>query len=287
MLTIKKRWALFIAADAVLLGSILFFLLTREAEPKVSPKDEEGFERLGPAQPGEWRHRFKEPLQTFESYSGGLVNRKSAQRSTFYLQPLGEAGDHYREILDRMRVYAEAFFGVPAKILPPIPLLESAFAPERNQYNASRLIGHLADRVPADALIYVGIADRDLYSEGLNFVFGEGSLHQRSGVYSLVRHGDPAQLARFTRRSLDLLAHESGHILSIEHCVTYKCVMQGANTLLESDSHPMHLCPIDLEKVLWNTGMDRMDRYRKLLALYRQWELGPEAAWVQARLDSH
>lgn len=244
---------------------------------------EEGFRRLGPAKPGEWRWTFPEQEQSFERYVGGSVNRRCEHRSTFYLQPLGAAGSHYRDTLERMRVYAEAYFGVPATVLDPIPMVEAAFDSKRGQYDAGRIIQVLADRHPPDALVFMGITDKDLYSTGLNFVFGEGSLHQRCGVYSLLRYQTP-DLPRFTRRSLKLLSHEAGHILSIDHCTVYSCVMQGANTLEEDDSHPMHLCPTDLRKVLWNSGADRDERYQTLAALYREWGLPSEALWVAQRL---
>jgi archaemetzincin len=247
---------------------------------------EKGFRRLGPAKPGEWRWTFPETEQSFERYIGDSVNRKCEHRSTFYLQPLGNAGTRYRETLERMRIYAEAYFGVPAKVLDPIPMFEDALNSKRGQYDASRIIQELAERHPSDALVYMGITEKDLYSTGLNFVFGEGSLHWRCGVYSLLRYQTPDDRL-FTQRSLKLLSHEAGHILSIHHCTVYSCVMQGANTLEEHDSHPMHLCPTDLRKVLWNSGVDRDDRYRKLAALYREWGLAAEAVWVVERLDPH
>jgi archaemetzincin len=162
-------------------------------------------------------------------------------------------------------------------------MFEDTLAPSRGQYHATALIRHLTDRLPPDALVVAGITSKDLYTDGLNFVFGEGSLTWRCGVYSLVRY-ERADDQLFTRRALKLLAHEAGHILSIEHCVTYKCVMQGANTLAEDDRHPIHLCPIDLQKVLWNTGADRDDRYRRLRELYSQWKLEDEAEWVSKQL---
>ena len=124
---------------------------------------------------------------------------------------------------------------------------------------------------------------KDLYVPGLNFVFGVGHAGLRCGAYSLTRYEieDPTV---FTRRSLKLLSHEAGHIISINHCTTYACVMQGANSLPEDDSHPMHLCPIDLQKVLWNSGMDRRQRYEKLLLLYAEWNLPGEATWVGLKL---
>ena len=96
-------------------------------------------------------------------------------------------------------------------------------------------------------------------------------------------HGAPDP-ALFLRRVLKLMTHEAGHILSIEHCVHYRCVMQGANSLREDDRHPMHLCPVDLAKLAWNTGVDPTSRYRRLLEFYRMAGLEPEAAWTAARL---
>ncbi|HZE99336.1 MAG TPA: archaemetzincin [Planctomycetota bacterium] len=244
---------------------------------------EDGFVRQGPPKPGEWRWRYPEPEQTFEQYSVGPVNRRCGHRTTFYLQPLGEASTRYRGVLERIRAHSEAYFGVPAKILDPVPMVADALEPERKQYHATRIIRHLADRLPPDALVSMGITDRDLYSEGLNFVFGEGSLHQRCGVYSLRRfETDDAPL--FLRRTLKLVSHEAGHILSIEHCAVWSCVMQGANTLEEHDGHPMHLCPVDLRKILWNVGIDGDERYRNLRRLYGDWGLEAEAGWIARRL---
>jgi archaemetzincin len=297
-MTPGPRRALWFLSGLSLSAAVLFFGVVRplragqvvpecptcaRSEKMPAQEAEEGFHKLPPAKPGEWRWTFPEQEQSFERYIGGTVNRKCEHRTTFYLQPLGGAGTRYRETLERMRVYAEAFFGVPAKVLDPIPLFEDALDSKRGQYDASRIIQALAERHPPDALVYMGITEKDLYSTGLNFVFGQGSLHQRCGVYSLLRYQSPDDRL-FARRSLKLLSHEAGHILSIDHCTVYSCVMQGANTLEEHDSHPMHLCPTDLRKVLWNADLDRDDRYRKLAALYREWGLASEALWVAQRL---
>jgi archaemetzincin len=246
------------------------------------PESDEGYDRLGPPKPGQWRSRFQEAPQSFEAYVAGPVNFSCAHRTTFYILPLGGAAARYREMLERMRAHSEAYFGVPAKLLDPAPMFEEALHAERGQYDSSRIIDLLSRRVPRDALVYIGITNKDLFSPGLNFVFGEASLQLRCGIYSLTRY-ETEDLPLFTRRALKLVSHESGHILSIEHCVTYSCVMQGANSLEEDDGHPMHLCPIDLRKVLWNTGVDRNERYRRLEALYRQWGCKNEADWVSKK----
>ncbi len=241
-----------------------------------------GFAFQGPPEPGDWRDRFPEPGQTVEQYRAACANRRSASRTTFYLQPLGDAAERHPALLSRMRDYAEAFFGVPARLLPAIPLFEETWVPERSQHHSTRIIGRLAARRPADALVYAGFTTADLYSQGLNYVFGEGSLANRCGVYSWHRYGTPDP-ALFLRRVLKLMSHEAGHILSIDHCIFYKCVMQGSNSLQEFDRHPLHLCPVDLEKLAWNTGVAPLERYRRLAGFYREAGLAEEAAWAEAR----
>lgn len=242
-----------------------------------------GFEKLGPPEPGEWRYSFRESPQGFDDYVDSCANRKSAARSVFYIQPLGAAGERYRATIERMRAYAEAFFGVPAKVREAIPMFEEGWVPQRRQFNSTAVISQLAGGVPEDALVYIGITEKDLFARGLNFVFGEGNLKNRCGIYSLTRYEtDDEKL--FLRRALKLMSHEVGHILSIHHCVTYRCVMQGANSLDEDDRHPMHLCPIDLRKLQWNAGFDVLERYRKLEKVYRETGLEGEAEWVSQRM---
>lgn len=246
--------------------------------------NEPGFERQPAPRTGEWRSVFHEEGQTFAQYVKDCENRKSEQRHTIYLQPLGDAGVRYAKTLVQIRDYASAFFGIPARIAQPIPLDPSAFASARNQFDASALIRGLKSRAPNDALIFVALTDRDLFAPGLNFLFGQGDFANRTGVYSLVRY-QTADPKVFLRRALKLVTHEAGHILSLRHCTFYRCVMQGANTLAEDDSHPMHLCPIDLRKLQWNLTFDPRHRYEQLRTLYRDFGLAQEAAWVDQQLS--
>lgn len=100
--------------------------------------------------------------------------------------------------------------------------------------------------------------------------------------------------------------HEIGHNVGIGHCTYYACCMNGAGRLasfssncgghLEEDfSQPMHLCPIDLRKVVTTSGMvlnmaitvvgaSVEERYEKLLACYQKFGLEEEREWVEKRL---
>jgi archaemetzincin len=228
-----------------------------------APEEEQGYEKLGAPKPGEWRSRFREAPQSFEQYIAGPVNWTVRTGRPSTSSRWARRAIRYREMLERMRVHSEAFFGVRAKVLDEAPMFEQTFHAERGQYDSSHLIDLLSKQVPPDALVFIGITDKDLSTPGLNFVFGEASLQRRCGVYSLTRY-ETGGLPLFTRRSLELVAHESGHILSIEHCVTYCCVMQGANSLEDPTATRCISARSISAKVLWNTGADRDDAYRRL-----------------------
>jgi archaemetzincin len=264
-------------------GLLLVSACTRR-EPPPAPA-EDGFERQAPPRPGEWLYCFPESGQTFQQYAEDCGNRRSVECRVFAIQPFGDALEKYRETMDLMREYAEVFFGLPAKVLDAVPMPEEAYHESRRQHNATTITRWLSRRLPEDALVVIGVTSEDLYSRGLNFVFGEASLQSRTGVYSLRRYQTPdARL--FRRRALKLMTHEAGHILSMDHCIYYKCVMQGANHLMEDDGHPMHLCPVDLRKLEWNTGVDPEERYRKLRDFYRRAGLPAEADWVSRRVPN-
>src|SRR5258708_2616267 len=116
----------------------------------------------------------------------------------------------------------------------------------------------LRTRLPADAFAMIGITMLDLYpGPGWNFVFRQAYLRDRVGVYSFARYDPkfygeaPAAEARdlIFRRSCKVLAHETSHMFGIQHCIWYRCLMNGSNHLAESDVRPLHLCPVDLLKL--------------------------------------
>jgi archaemetzincin len=227
----------------------------------------------------EWRRHVAERGQSVEEYRARCANRRRPGREAFVIRPLGAES----ELLPALREYAEAYFGLPARIAAPRPAFDEAWRPQRGQANAAMILARLAEEVPDDALVCVGVVGEDLFAPGLRWVFGQGGLENRCAVISTARYGD-ADPAVTLRRTLKLLSHEAGHVLSIAHCARWRCAMQGANSREEDDGHPMHLCPEDLEKLCWNTGADPLGRYRALEAFYRSRGLAAEAAWTAARI---
>ena len=105
---------------------------------------------------------------------------------------------------------------------------------------------------------------RDLYPDpAWNFVFGQASLRERVAVYSFARYADRDPRV-VLRRSCKVLAHETSHMFGIEHCIYFRCVMNGSNHLAESDARPLRLCPVDLRKLQWSVGFDVVERQKRL-----------------------
>jgi len=223
--------------------------------------------RLPAPRRGEWRSVIREREQSFEEYVRDCANRKTATRSELVLLPLGGVAARSGPVLELLRQYGAIFFGLDARIADDVSVPDAAHVPQRGQHNSSMILDALAGRAEPRALITLAVTDVDLFSRGKRYVFGEGNLGRRVGICSLARLRTPDE-SLFLRRALKLVSHEAGHILSIPHCAQRRCLMQGANTLEESDGHPLHPCPEDLRKLVWNTGVDPVHRATELRVFY-------------------
>ena len=87
-------------------------------------------------------------------------------------------------------------------------------------------------------------------------------------------------------RSAKLLVHETMHLLGLDHCIYFECVMNGSGHLEEDFRQPMSLCPICLRKIKLLTDCDIVKRYEKLVEFYREFDMRKEVNWVTKRLNS-
>lgn len=286
---------------------------TIEAEVKqrvyesVGPDAEKGFTRKKPPEPSDWLATHPEPPQPFELYRRAVRVRPTADRRTIVLLPLGVMNAEQKKLLEDMREYAEAFFQLPARIEKPVALeldgnaskfTRKVMMPLRRgtydtQYNADMILDSLLPKVlPKDAVVCLGITMEDLYSGNLNYVFGLGNMEKRVGVFSFVRYfpefwnqaRTPGAEKLALLRALKVLNHETGHMFGLPHCVFYECSMNGSNSLDETDSAPVHFCPVCRRKLLWNIGCDAEKRFEALRVFYAKHELKEEAAFMEAQL---
>jgi archaemetzincin len=260
----------------------------------------EGFEPVPAPSESDWLGAHKEPGQTFAEFERSRPHRPDNKRRVLYLQPLGDFEENAPR-LDDLKACCAAFFSLETRVLPAIDLGEvrarsRVRASGRIQYVSGDIREYLRTRLPEDGYSLLGITMGDLYTihngTPWNFVFGEASLQDRAGVFSFARHdpaffGDPpvAETPRLRfRRGLQVLLHETCHMFGMQHCVHYHCVVNGSNSLAESDSQPLHLCPVCLRKLQSSVGFDVVRRYETQRRLYDNLELSDEATWTANQL---
>mmetsp|Transcript_51006 Transcript_51006/g.117323 ORF Transcript_51006/g.117323 Transcript_51006/m.117323 type:complete len:386 (-) Transcript_51006:99-1256(-) len=224
------------------------------AEPLPRPRP---FDWLAKGQPGE-RDRGGQSVQQFLR-PGPHRLYPSKRQNIIYLTPVG--GMQGSPPTDRLLAVLEAFFGMPARLLPIALPSKAVDALERSadgagygtQFEAPSVNRMLQQHKPRDGIAIVGFTMDDLCdsAKGFGFLFGQANLDCGAATFSFARYSDDGpSAALFLRRCALVLCHEVAHLFGIKHCIWAKCVMNGSNHLAESEDRPFALCPIDLKKLV-------------------------------------
>lgn len=253
--------------------------------------------------PGEWLDQMKEPGQTFKQFVGACWNKPHKQRNTIYLQPLDRFLGTTSPDITLLKMFTESYFMMPVDILPVVTIDAAAITSRINtgthkkQLLTADILDYLQKHLPSDAFCIAAITMQDLYPQpSWNFVFGEASLVNRVGVFSFARYDpafyqkqdktDSAEVKKLVlKRSCKVLGHEIGHMFGLYHCIYYRCEMNGSNHLQESDSRPLHLCPVCLTKLHYSIGFDIAQRYKKLQSFYQAVGFKPEADDMKRQVE--
>lgn len=289
------------ASGLVSLPSVAGVAEVGRAAPDPFEFDPLFFRKKGAPEPGEWLAEHHEHGQTFLEFQRASTLRPTADRRTIVLQPLGEFSVGQRAVLATLQRATSLYFGLPVEIAEtkPLPMrgrrLRQRDGEPLVQYLTPEILASLSRTAPEHAIAYLGVTFQDLYPEpSWNFVFGEAELSARVGVYSLVRftpefnheaNGEAAR-QRFVRRAIQLLAHETGHIFGIKHCTEFECVMNGSNSLSESDRAPLEPCHECLHKLAFALHLQPMSRYLELARFYEEQGLSDDAHWIGERSAS-
>ena len=246
--------------------------------------------KLGKPRPGDWLARFNEPGQTFEQYRRCRPVLPTGGRRVIYIQPLGKFTKAQRKVVTLTADYLGRHFNLPVKINDDLPLSVIPAKARRTHpsWGDKQILSTyvldtvLRPRLPKDAFGMIALTSSVLWpGKGWNFVFGQASLRQRVGVWSMYRYGDPNkgrnELRRVLLRTIKTASHELGHMMSMRHCTAFECSMCGSNSLGESDRRPLALCLECMAKICWATGTEPVERYRKLAAFCRTHGLRREA----------
>jgi archaemetzincin len=252
--------------------------------------------KLGKPEPGDWLDRFPEVGQAYEPYLRSRPVRANATRSVIYVQPLGDFSPSQRKIIEQASEFLGLYYQLPVRIRRPASLEMIPKSARRklggrseqilSTYVLDRL---LRPRLPKDAVALIAFTAADLWpGEGWNYVFGQASLADRVGVWSIHRFGDPAAGDEAFRlcllRTLKTATHETGHMFSMPHCTFYECNLCGSNHLAEGDRRPLELCPVCLAKLCYATGADPAKRFQALIEFHKKHGLKAEQDFCEKSL---
>ena len=230
---------------------------------------------MGPVKPGDWLNSHNESGQTFRQYVKSRPIKLTRKRNKLYVLPLGTFDENQKKIVDLSTEFLGLYFGCESKTMPTLPLEVIPNKARRvhpnwgmRQIKSTYVLSDvLYPRLPKDAAALIALTSSDLYpDDNWNFVFGQASLKNRVGVWSMFRNGDPeTEFQKCLKRTLQTATHETGHMFSIEHCIAFECNMCGSNNRQESDRRPLYLCPECLPKIWWATKTDPNSRFEKLI----------------------
>ena len=247
------------------------------------------FEVKRPAGGSDWLAHHHEEGQTFGQYLRFGANQPDQDQSVLYVLPLGEFTPEAPSLSSLGEFMSIYYAPLEVRFLDAVPESEVKAKQRLNngskQWKSTDILKWMKPRLPQDAYAMIGVTMTDLYpDEKWNFVFGQASLKERVGVFSLARYGSEDKALSLLRAG-KVLTHEMGHMFGIQHCIYYQCNMNGANNLEEADASPPHLCPVCLRKFHHAVGFDPAQRYQKLEHFYRTHGMEEAADWVSRRLE--
>lgn len=236
------------------------------------------FKPMGKPLSNDWLENHNEPGQTFEEYLDADPQKPTKERQKLYVLPLGTFTAQQKRIVDITADYLAVFYDLPVQMMKSETLTASPPNVRVNRYTKTKQIRTgliindiLPTLLPSDAAALIALTPDDLYpDESMNYVFGQASLENRVGVWSLARMDDNTDEKNFLIRTLKIAAHETGHMFSMRHCKKYECLMSGTNHLGETDRRPIDACPECTAKICWLSDVDQAERYQKLAEFCRK-----------------
>lgn len=249
---------------------------------------------MGEPLPGDWLTTYKEKGQTFDEYLHDNPTLPGGKRRILYVQPLGQFTRTQLKVVALTAKYMELFFNLPVRLEPekPLPAIPESARRVHPVWGDKQILTNyllmevLRPTLPEDAHALIAFTTSDLYpGEEMNFVFGQASINERVGIWSLYRLGAPDKSAHdfrlFLLRTLKIATHETGHMFSLLHCTKYECNMNGSNHLGETDRHPLDACPECMAKICWATAYNPRLRYEKLAAFCQEQGLTQEQRFFE------
>ncbi|MGA2935166.1 MAG: archaemetzincin [Methanomicrobiales archaeon] len=158
------------------------------------------------------------------------------------LIPVGEVD---QALLSMLEEDLPGIFTAEVEVYPLMPLCPERFVKDRGQYLADGLLDGFSSIVPLAGTLLLGITEADLFSPGMNFIFGIAN--RGRALISSYRlrpefFGQDPNPGVFRRRILTEAVHELGHAIGLAHCEYPGCVMYFSNWIGDTDRKGPGFC---------------------------------------------
>lgn len=250
-----------------------------------------------PPKPGSWRYNHDEKFQQFEDFQKSEKIKPEPGKNTIYLQPIGDFDQIQQKEIELTKDYLKIYFQLETKILPALSNsvfpknVKRIFKDGQEQLWAGYVLdSFLIKRKPKDAVVLMGITERDLYPiPEWNYVFGLASYENGVGVTSIYRfangHLTDSNFNESLLRLMKISSHEIGHMFGITHCLNANCVMNGTNTLSETDFHYARACSLCQRKLNSSIHYNNKKRLLELKEFFERYHLNSEFTRIQKDLN--
>ncbi|MDA6069625.1 Zn-dependent protease [Flavobacterium sp. AC] len=209
---------------------------------------------------GDWLYSRKEKGQTFEQYFRSKHIIPAEDSNIIYILPIGNFNTLQKKQIKLANEYLEIYFQLKTKTLDPIsndvvPNSARRMMDGHEQLLAGYLLTDvLKEQKPSKRIALMGLSELDLYPKPeWNYVFGLASYHDKIGVSSIYRLQDGELTSEnfdlCLSRLLKISSHEIGHMFGLHHCITANCVMNGTNSMYETDKNTIRLCSVCQQKL--------------------------------------
>jgi archaemetzincin len=252
---------------------------------------------LMPPAEGEWLYSHKEKGQSFDQFLKSKHVVPNQNENVIYIKPIGNFTTLQTKQIELTREYLAIYFQLKTKILPTSSndIIPKEARRIGNESQEQFLAGYLLDSIlkkekPANKIALMGLTEVDLYPKPeWNFVFGLASYTQKIGVSSIYRlQNEKLTDANFNlclSRLLKICSHEIGHMFGLHHCIEVNCVMNGTNSLAETDTKLIRLCSVCQRKLNSSIKYDNKKRLIELEKYFQSNNLDAEFKLMKKDLE--
>jgi archaemetzincin len=160
-------------------------------------------------------------------------------------------GNIQEKVLETLKSSLPDIFNAEVRLMNGFVLPPEAYNQWRKQYDAEKIISIITKEKTAQFIDKdiptLLVTDKDMYYDGMNFVFGIEDLTKGCGIISVARlkpeyYKNMTNMSVLTERVVKEAVHEIGHHFGLEHCKHPFCVMCFSPSIEDVDNKQKYFC---------------------------------------------